>query len=48
MGFDREGNAVFLQALCRIHPKSLVKCDRVSELFRMILTECALAHMMIW
>ena len=47
MGLDREGNVIFLQSICKVNPKALVKCDRVSELFRMILVECALAHFMV-
>jgi len=47
MGFDREGNVVCLQMICKVHPRSLVKCDRVSQLFQMVLIECALAHFMI-
>lgn len=47
MGFDREGNAVCVQVICKVHPKTLVKCDRVSELFKMVMHECAVTHFMI-
>ncbi|KAE9550578.1 hypothetical protein FO519_006205 [Halicephalobus sp. NKZ332] len=47
MGLDREGNAIGLQMICKTNPKTLVRCDRVSELFKMILVECSLIYFII-
>uniref|UniRef100_A0A7E4V8Y6 CRAL-TRIO domain-containing protein n=1 Tax=Panagrellus redivivus TaxID=6233 RepID=A0A7E4V8Y6_PANRE len=44
MSFDRDGHPVFMQCISKVHPKTLVKCDRVSELFKLILTEAFLAY----
>jgi hypothetical protein len=47
MSFDKDGNAVFLQCISKVHPRSLVKCDRVSELFKLVLVEAGLTYLML-
>lgn len=47
MSFDKDGNAVFLQCISKVHPRSLVKCDRVSELFKLMLVEAGLTYLML-
>uniref|UniRef100_A0A7E4W0I1 CRAL-TRIO domain-containing protein n=1 Tax=Panagrellus redivivus TaxID=6233 RepID=A0A7E4W0I1_PANRE len=45
MSIDNEGNPILVQTVCKVHPKSLIQCDRVSQLFRLILTETFLVYM---
>lgn len=47
MSFDKDGNAVFVQCISKVHPRSLVKCDRVSELFKLIMIEAGLTYLML-
>ncbi|KHJ82137.1 hypothetical protein OESDEN_18171, partial [Oesophagostomum dentatum] len=44
---DDEGNVVYMQALARTHPKSLIRAGCVSELFRLSIVEAELAFKLV-
>ncbi|VDL69924.1 unnamed protein product [Nippostrongylus brasiliensis] len=47
MSQDREGNVVYMQALARTHPRSLIRAGAVSELFRLSIVESELAFKLV-
>lgn len=42
MGYDKEGHVIVMQSIGQIHPKVLVQCGRVSDVFRLSIIEAAL------
>jgi hypothetical protein len=47
MGPDKEGNIIVVQSIGKIHPKSLVLCGRVSDVFYLSIIEAALTMKLI-
>lgn len=47
MGYDKDGYLLIVQALAKSCPKELVKCGRVSDLYRLALIECTLAYRLV-
>uniref|UniRef100_A0A914DU11 CRAL-TRIO domain-containing protein n=1 Tax=Acrobeloides nanus TaxID=290746 RepID=A0A914DU11_9BILA len=47
MGQDREGNIIVCQAIAAVRPKDLVKCGKVTDLYKMALIECALSYKIV-
>lgn len=47
MGFDSEGNVISIQMTGQSHPKSLVHCGRMSDLYRLTICETALIYQLI-
>ncbi|KAL6738500.1 hypothetical protein Aduo_012042 [Ancylostoma duodenale] len=44
---DDEGNVVYMQALARTHPRSLIRAGSVSDLFRLSVVEAELAFKLV-
>ncbi|EPB72735.1 CRAL/TRIO domain protein [Ancylostoma ceylanicum] len=44
---DDEGNVVYMQALARTHPRSLIRAGGVSDLFRLSVVEAELAFKLV-
>ncbi|ETN68596.1 hypothetical protein RB195_002597 [Necator americanus] len=44
---DDEGNVVYLQALARTHPKSLIRAGCISDLYRLSIVEAELAFKLV-
>uniref|UniRef100_A0A914PQA9 CRAL-TRIO domain-containing protein n=1 Tax=Panagrolaimus davidi TaxID=227884 RepID=A0A914PQA9_9BILA len=47
MCFDREGNVVYVMSCQKVHPRSLVKCAPISDLFKVFMIEVGLAYLQI-
>jgi hypothetical protein len=47
LGYDKEGNLLCLQTMGRSHPKQLIKCGRVSDVYRLCVVETALFYKLI-
>uniref|UniRef100_A0A914YNV7 CRAL-TRIO domain-containing protein n=1 Tax=Panagrolaimus superbus TaxID=310955 RepID=A0A914YNV7_9BILA len=47
MSFDKDGNVVYVMSCQKVHPRSLVKCAPISDLFKVFMIEVGLAYLQI-
>lgn len=47
MGFDQDGNVVSMQWVAGSHPKTLVKCGKTSDVYKLTIVETALIYRLV-